>query len=349
MAHIKQAKTENEIKTMTVSNLKKEYISLAEIYTDIIDGNIVKCNSCAEFLSRKNNFYISKSPKYVCGFVPICKKCLLKMAEQRSRKTDEPNETKQSIIETLRVMDLPYIDDLYESMKQTVSYKVNERNKTSIFMAMIPQLQSLPQYNNKTFKDSIFPVEQEDKTGKKVKQSTIKRFGYGLTSEEYLFLQEEYDDWVSRYVCESKAQEELFVRLCFKKLEFFNAVRDGKNTRDLDAGYQELMKTANIAPKQNKVDELSNSKTLGQLIQKWEMERPIPEIDPELSDVDKIGKYLEVFFRGHMAKTVGIKNPFTNIYEKFMRKYTVTKPEYQEGEDSEDIFAKIFGEDDDTL
>ena len=53
---------------------------------------------------------------------------------------------------------------------------------------------------------------------------------------------------------------------------------------------------------------------------------------------------IDVFFRGHMAKMMGIKNAFSTIYEKFISKYTVTKPQYDEGADSETLFNKIFGE-----
>ena len=67
----------------------------------------------------------------------------------------------------------------------------------------------------------------------------------------------------------------------------------------------------------------------------------------ELADVDKIGQYIDVFFRGHMAKTLGVKNPFTRLYENFMKKYTVNKPEYNEDDDSEELFEQIFGSDGD--
>ena len=63
----------------------------------------------------------------------------------------------------------------------------------------------------------------------------------------------------------------------------------------------------------------------------------------KLADVDKIGLYIDVFFKGHMAKLLNLKNPLQRIYENFMKKYTVTKPEYDEESDSEELFDKIFG------
>lgn len=343
MANLKQTKTEDEIKRLTVANVKNEYNKLASDYNKILEGRYVYCHHCNEFLSRES-FYSDKTNS--SGLFPICKKCLLEMVEQRNKKTDKPNETKESVKKVLRMMDLPYIDDLYESCVKSVSDEVNEKNRKSPFLQMITILKSLPQYRGKTWDDGDVEVENDSSSSRKVKQSTIRRFGQGLSSDDYIFLQDQYEDWITRYECKTKAQEELFERLCFKKLEIFKATRDGKSTKDLDASYQELMKTANITPRQNSLDTLSEGQTLGKLIEKWENERPIPEIDPELKDVDKIGQYIDVFYRGHMAKMLGLKNGLSHIYEKFMKKLTVTKPEYSEDENSEELFDKIFGNQD---
>ena len=83
--------------------------------------------------------------------------------------------------------------------------------------------------------------------------------------------------------------------------------------------------------------------TVSTLIQKYEETRPLPDIDPELSDVDKIGLYIDAFYRGHASKMLGLKNRFSNIYEKVMSKYAVNPPSYDEESDSEILFDKIFG------
>ena len=40
---------------------------------------------------------------------------------------------------------------------------------------------------------------------------------------------------------------------------------------------------------------------------------------------------------------MGLKNAFSNMYSKFMEKYTVTKPEYNADEDDEALFEAVFG------
>ena len=59
-------------------------------------------------------------------------------------------------------MDLPYIDSLYDSLCKDVGNGVNEKNKTSPFLAYLPPIKSLPQYKNKKWKDSEFGVNGDE-------------------------------------------------------------------------------------------------------------------------------------------------------------------------------------------
>ena len=148
---------------------------------------------------------------------------------------------------------------------------------------------------------------------------------------------------MTRYPCDNKAQEELFKRVCFKQLEIDRATKANRDTKDLDKSLQDLLGSLGIKPNQNSGDSLINQLSFDQMIEKWEEEKPIPEPEGVFKDIDRIGMLIDVFFRGHMAKMMDIKTCFSTIYEKFMSKYTVTKPQYNEGEDSETLFNKIFG------
>ena len=72
---------------------------------------------------------------------------------------------------------------------------------------------------------------------------------------------------------------------------------------------------------------LLNRLTFGTLIKKWENEEPIPEPDPEWADVDGIGKYIRIWFLGHLCKMLGIENEFSKEYEAEMAKFRVELPE----------------------
>lgn len=345
MASLKQAKSEADIKIMTVSQVKKSYIELADSYNKVIEQDFLLCPSCGEFITR-NNFYSSND--YAIGVYPECKKCLLAEVEQRKKKTDKPNETKESVKRVLQKMNLPYIDELYESSIKTVSDEVNEKNRKSPFLAYLVPVKSLPQYKNLTWADSEFEdgyVSDDDeiKISQKMLKDAKKRFGKGYSNEDLMFLETEYQDWTKRYACENKAQELLFKRICFKQLNIDKAEKKGVDTKELDKSLQELMGSLSVKPSQSNSNALTEAKTFGQLIQKWEEEEPIPEPDEDFKDVDRIGLYIDVFFKGHLSKMMGLKNAFSALYERFMAKYTVTKPEYDEDTDSEALFDQIFG------
>ena len=345
---MRQAHTEAEIRSATVSKVKQYYNELATDYNKLIEQEYILCPECGEFIARSNYY----SANNAIGVFPMCKRCILAEVEQRTKKNDKPNETKESVKKMLQKMDLPYIDELYESCCKSCADEVNERNKRSPFIAYLVPIKSLPQYKGKTYAHSEFEVgviteEEETKINAKTIKNGKKRFGSGYTNEDYMFLENEYQDWVTRYECNTKAQEQAFERLSFKKWEINNATRKGLPTKDLDKTYQEWLGTANIQPRQTGSDTFSDAQTFGTLIQKYEETRPLPEIDPELADVDKIGLYIDVFFKGHASKMLGLKNNFTHIYERFMSRFTVTKPQYDNEEDSEDIFNRVFGSLDD--
>jgi hypothetical protein len=345
MAYLRQPKSDEEVKKLTLSGLKKAYLELSKDYVKILEGDYIYCGKCNSFLSR-DTFYSSN--EYSSGVFPVCKRCLLDMVEQRDKKSGKSNENKESVKRVLQFMNLPYIDDLYESACKTVADEINEKNRKAPFLAYLVPLKSLPQYKNKTWADSEFELgviteEEETKINARTIKNGKKRFGAGYSNEDYMFLENEYQDWITRYECNTKAQESIFERLSFKKWEINKATKSGQPTKDLDKTYQELLATANIQPRQTGMDSMADAQTLGTLIQKYEETRPLPDIDPELQDVDKIGLYIDSFYRGHACKMLGLKNSFTNLYEKVMSKYTVKPPEYDDGSDSEILFDKIFG------
>lgn len=347
LANLKLAKSEEELKSMRIGDIKKSYLEIGSKYNKMIDGDLLKCPKCGEIMSATDAFYMDKN--YATGRYPICKRCLIMMVEQRNKKTDEPNETKESVQKVLQMMDRVYDDKFYEECIKGALDDAKEKMRNSPFATYITATASLPQWKSKTWKDSDFgdsalsADEEETRIIQKTVKSAKKRFGAGYNNEEYMFLENEYQDWVTKYECNTKAQEEVFENLSIIKLLKKKALMDGKPTKDLDRQQQDWLDTGNLKPKQNSMDTMSDAQTMGTLLQKYEETRPLPDIDPELKDVDKIGLYFDVFFRGHASKMLGLKNAFSHIYENYIKKYTVTKPEYDEEEDSEIVFEKVFG------
>lgn len=345
MAVMKAAKTPQQIKRLGVAATRDEYNDLAKSYNSILDYKKLLCPVCGSWEHAKEGFYSDQ--RTVTGRFPICKSCIKMIVEQKRNKNDEPNETKESVQYVCQLMDIPYIDSFYEDCVEGTKDPNSKFAGNAGFIPYITSIKSLPNWKGKTWKDSEFPEEEEeiyeDSVVRKPRKNIIKLFGSGFTDSDYLYLQDQYDEWVARTQVDSKSQETYIVRICFKLLDIWKAQKEGKDTKDLDKSLNDLMAAANLQPKQNKGNEATDSLSFGELIQRWEEERPITETDPEFKDVDGIGKYIRVFFAGHLGKAVGLKNAYTDEYDEYMKDYTVDKPEFTEDGGSEEIYDKLFG------
>ena len=347
MAFLKQAKTEEQIKALTVANVKKAYNELATDYNKLINLDYVYCPCCGEFKSSYG-FYSSKKTK--SGLEHLgCKSCILDMATDYSKKTGIRTDNKEKTIEVFKKLDLPFIESAYNSALDSVNEAVNEKNRSTAFQQLLVMVKSLPQWSSGTFKDSEFLNGYDEHEEQKINQKTIKtakkRFGSGYIDADLMFLENEYQDWVTRYECNTKAQEAIFERLAFKKWEINKATREGKPTKDLDKTYTELLTTANVTPRQNVGNSFTESLTFGQLIEKWEETKPIPSPDPEFADVNNIGKFIRVWFKGALMRALNLDGGYNEEYDEYIKQYSVQKPEDIASDDdsTDNAFDKIFG------
>ena len=229
------------------------------------------------------------------------------------------------------MIDIPYIDSLYENC---VKLAKEEDNGATGFERMKRSVKSLPQYRDMTYDDSEFSSNDEDLiTEGDIPDSVKKRFGDGFSAQDYKFLQDQYEDWTARTQVDSKSQELIIQRICFKQLDIWKAQKAGKETKDLDKSLNDLMASANLQPRQNIANDSNDNLTFGQLLAKWEMDYPVPECEESLKDIDHLGEITEVFFKGGLAKNLGLNNALSDKYDEYMEKYTVRKPEYQEEEE----------------
>ena len=348
-----EPRNKKSVSRTPIGVLRTEYNNLADEYMAVINCEKIVCPVCGEWQMAKNGFYTDK--RYAIGFFPICRECVIEMACDYDKQEKKWVDNRSKTIKVMELMNLPFIESLYQTCLENIRNGTDGRNIGTAFGGMITMLKSLPQYRNSSWKDSSFidsdgsddAIDDDEPT--KISTRTLKNaqkhFGAGYTNDEYVYLENEYQDWVTRYECNTKAQEEIFQRLSLKKFEIHKTSLQGDPTDKLDATYQQLLTTANITPRQSASNNFTDAQTFGTLIQKYEETRPLPEVDPELKDVDGIGLLIDVFFKGHLSKMFGLKNSFASIYEKYMKKYTVEPPQYDEEEDSESIFNKVFGKD----
>ena len=283
----------------------------------------------------ETNYYKSNSKFYSnTGKIPYCKQCIEKMYQYHFDKyTNEGCLTpeRKAIKRVCMVLDIYFTDKVFIPAMN----KIKESGINISPMGQYMRIIQLSQYNNEkqTYENTITEEEQKELVSNissndisdsvEIDEKITNFFGKGFDTEDYIFLKREYDDWTARHECKTKSQEEIFKDICFNRLQNLKALQRGEDTKDITASFQKLLDSGKLQPKQNAGDTTADNQTFGTLIDKWENTRPLPEIDEELKDVDKIGLYINIFFKGHLAKMMGLKNGFSNLYSKFMKKYTV--------------------------
>ena len=344
MAFLMQSKSPDEIKKMGVTELRGYSNKISETYSKIVNGDFLFCHKCNSHISSTTSFYPDE--RFASGYYPICKKCLLEMATDYDKVRNLYVDNKEKTIEVFRMLDIPFIESTYETALQAIQQGVGEKNRGTAYQQLLTIVKSLPNYRGKTFKHSeyINQMDDLDENGNsKTLEIARERFGEGYTNNELLRLERDYEDLIAMYPCETLAQEMLFTQVASTKLDIERARQLKKDTKDLLKTLQELFTSLGIKPNQSNANALTEQKTFGQLIDKWEETKPIAEPEDDSKDIDKIGLYIDVFFKGHLAHMMNIKNGLSNIYHTFIKKYAVTREDIEEEDDTDEIFEKLFG------
>jgi len=300
------------------------------------------CTCCGKkYKHQKNNFSVTSSPLFAGnnGYVSICKSCVDKYYLQL---VDYYSGNEEHAIERCcQLFDWYYSDDVAAMTQKSMSagktriglypskMNVVQNKKTSTYLDTVMEkskdtIDSIADLQDSTInpEDGELQVSTED----------VEMFGAGYKPDEYHFLREQYDEWITRYEAKTKAQEELFKVICIAQLSIRRAQQqnNSKGVAEATKSFQDLLGSANLKPSQNNDNSLVEQNTFGTLIKKWEDENPIPEAEYEFKDVDNIKKYIDVFFYGHLAKTMNIENDYSKLYDEEMGKYTVEQPRYED-------------------
>lgn len=345
MAKVLEPISDAELKKITVVNLRNEYKKLANFYQRIMNNELIYCSHCGQWKSAAIFYSSKESPDGIEHYA--CKECILNECTDYDKKTNIRTDNREKTIETFRRLNWYFDENVYNEQLQKLSEQTGEKIRSTAVQQWIVMRASLNDYRSKTFSDSVFLNEDDEiinlTSKRKPRKEIIKLFGSGFTTEDYLYLQDQYDDWCARTEVDSKSQQTYIVRICFKLLDIYKAQKAGKDTEKLDKSLNDLLAAANLQPRQNVGNASTDTLTFSQLISKWELEKPVPTPDPELCDVSGIGKKIRVWFGGWLANALGLDVPQSQEYLEEVEKYTVTKPSVEEKEGSSAIYQKMYG------
>lgn len=300
------------------------------------DRTSYRCTRCGrDYKTQRGNFPYSQSSLNDGNnhYSPICYTCVDELYEHYTQVLGSETAALRRICSKL---------DMYFSLD--VFAMTEKSGMEASRVGMYASKLSLRGWKGKTF-DTTMDEERdsnEDELRFTVSKKVRKFFGEGFENSDYEFLNDQYNDWVSRYECKTKAQEDLFKDLSFVQLNEVKAQRSGdiKKVNECVDAKQRIMKSQAITPLQRNDSALGDQNTFGTLIKKWENENPIPEPAEEWKDVDGIVFYITVYFLGHLCHMFGLQNRYSRMYEKEMAKFRVERPEQEE--DSEVTFETTF-------
>lgn len=218
------------------------------------------------FEVRRNNFSKTQSQWFMGndGYLPWCNECREKMFEFYAKKYGDEDEA----IERLAMMFDTYVDS---KVLEAAEYSSTSAPKINTYMGRI----NMRQFANKSYDDVIDQKKKDalaaGRTGNtKVTQKMIKFWGAGLEEQDYLYLEDQYQNLITRHECKTAAQELLFKRIAKALLncEKADATGDTKKIKEANDNLQNLMGSAQIKPNQTNDNALAETNTFGTLIQK---------------------------------------------------------------------------------
>lgn len=312
------------------------------------------CCSCGkDYTAQRGNFYSSgRSPlwKGNNGFVPICKSCA--EAFFQSMISFYSGNEEHALKHMCALFDWYYDEDAsimtmaqahhgYSrvSMYPTKMGTAQVARRGSTYLDTVRNDEKRMELtSNLIIKEEIKEKEEgKEEEEFEVTKEMVRIWGSGFTNAQYQFLEQEYEDWIAKNVCNTKSQEELFRNIALAQLDIRIARQNGSRVSDAQDALQKLMNSANILPKQTSDNVLADTQTFGTLLKKYEETRPLPEPDPAWKDVDGIKKYIDTWFYGHLSKAVGMKNENAAKYEEEVGKYTVNRPSDEDLKQESDL------------
>lgn len=322
-----------------------------------VSGTNIVCSRCGKAYSRRKGYFaVNYGALYKgIGYLSVCKHCVEDI--YNNYLTQCGNE-KDAVRQTCRKLDIYWSEKVFN----TVYKKSTTRTVMTTYLSKI----NTTTYAGKSYDDTLVECEglwsfdetnlsspktdfeeEPDNDLSKVPEDVIAFWGTGYTADMYRDLEQRRSYWLSEFPKNMELDvgtKALIRQICALELDINRDRKNGKSVDKSVNALNTLLGSANLKPIQQKNEDPDSNidKTpLGVWIQRFENKRPLPEVDPELKDVDGIIKYISTWFLGHLCKMLGIKNSYCKLYEDAIEKMRVEHPDLRE-EDDETLFNDIF-------
>lgn len=314
----------------------------------------VLCNMCGNTTITKTNAYVSYSFFAIDGRMPICKSCATDIF---LKYWNQLKDERLAIFYTCRKLDIPYIEDIYQSAISTrETYKNNNLDKKDYkpsplfvyYMSRIYTSSAAPYGSPKVFDDGsqftdingkILDKDDLDKNEIEINETKIKelvkKWGSNntLRVEDYMYLESQYDEMVNSYGEPKDYSAKMYFKdIAQTSLQIKKKRESGHDIDKLIKLRNQLIDGANISP----IDPNSAEKTppIGIVTKMIENTEPIITQDKKYKDIDKFSD-LSVQITGQLAKMLGKKGKVVEEYDEYLNEYALDLDKIREDIDGE--------------
>lgn len=334
-----------------------------------INASSTVCRKCGTAYSRlKGYFPISYGFLYKgTGYMPYCRDCIDTMFNNYLKECED---VKTAVRQMCRKLDIYWNERLFDEaerrsssrsvMTNYISKSTNSKTANKSYDDTLREegvLWVLPsKYQTSSSQDPIVTadIKTQINTANEIEEDIdpdiIAFWGPGNNSKTYNDLQQRYEYWKEHLpngvdVTDIGVQA-LLRQICGLEIEINLCRASGKPTDKLINTLNTVLGSAKLKPDQKReeaVDQSYDNTPLGVWLYKYEYQRPLPELDEEFKDVNGIRRYISTWVRGHLAKMIGIKNSYSQMYEDAIKELSVERPEY-DGEDDEALIYNAFSD-----
>ena len=336
-----------------------------------MDAERAICCRCGTAYGRKKgNFPVSYAALYRgSGYLPYCKNCVDAIYNDYVTKCEDP---KKAVRQVCRKLDIYWHDTLYE--------RVARKATTRTMMTNYIQASNNIAYAGKSYDDTLIAegrfwnfgladriaekddTEETESAGMSadaetaesvitfddIPEDVIAYWGPGYTPEMYMELEQRLQYYKGQM--EDSEQTDLGAQMLLRQIAMLEidinrARADGKSVDKMVSALNSLIASLKKPQRNAAADTASANTPFGVWIKRWEDERPLPEIDESMKDVDGIVKYVLTWVYGHLAHMLKIKNARVPLYEEAIARLRVEHPEYDE-DDDETMIYDLFGDGD---
>lgn len=324
-----------------------------------LNASSTSCRKCGRAYGRlKGYFPVSYAILYKgTGYLPYCKDCVDGMYTAYLEECQDP---KLAVRQMCRKLDLYWNEKLYEvvekqnttrSMMTSYIAKVNAvktsgksyddtlREEGVLWVEPVKYSEIKPEPDT----DSVETLEDD---GADIPDEVIAFWGPGNSPSMYRDLEQRRSYWMSRFPDGTELDigtEAIIRQICNLEIDINKIRLSGGSIDKAVNSLNTLLGSACLKPAQKKDsgDVADENTPFGVWIRRWEEQKPVPEPDPELKDVDGIVRYIQVWYFGHLCKMLKIKNSYSKMYEDELARLRVEHPECDD-EDDETMVYDIF-------